>query len=176
MFKVNKKSKSIKIVNTYVVMLLFCVPLFFSCVKDDEKLTFSGQEEAIEKYVKALENRYEVYPEGVWRVIYEEGDGNTLVEYGSQVRIIFTISQFIPVGFVQIFTNKESSGGEGDWVIVGNNSILRGLDIGIIGASLNERCDLLFSARHGFGNIQVGIVPKMTPLSIEVIIKEIKNN
>jgi len=176
MFMLNKDIEFIKILQPYFVMLLFCIPLFCSCVKDDDKLTFSDQEAAIEKYVKALENRYEVYPEGVWRVIYEEGDGNTLVKHGSQVRIIFAISQFSPAGFVQIFTNKESSGGEGDWVTVGSNSILRGLDIGIIGSSLNERCDLLFSARHGFGNIQVGIVPKMTPLSIEVIIKEIKNN
>jgi len=176
MFMVNKDIGFIKILQPYFIMLLFCILLFCSCVKDDDKLTFESQETDIDKYVKALEHRSEVYPEGVWRVIYEEGDGNTLVEQGSQIRVGLELYQFGRGPEELFYTNKGNSGDGDEWVTVGNNSILRGLDIGLVGASLYEKCYIIFSSRHGFGNIQVGIVPKMKPLLIDVTIKEIKNN
>ena len=164
----------------YVTVLLFCVPLLCSCVKDDEKVTFSDQEIAIAKYVEELEEssgkKYETYNDGVWRVILEEGDGSTFVDRGSKILIEYYISTFNRGQLEQIYTNIGNPGYSGDWVTVGNNSILSGLDIGIVGASLNERCYVIFSARHGFGNTQVGIIPKMTALQIEVVIKDIINN
>ena len=168
----------IKIRAIAVTILFFCIPLFYSCVKDDDRVTFSTQEASIDKYIQSLVEsqnfRYEVY-DGVWRVVMEEGEGNIVVAQGSQIKIDYAIFKF-ESGQGEQYTNIESLGDGDDWLIVGNGNILKGLDIGLVGAKLNERCYIIFSARHGFGNTQVGIIPKMTPLLVEVWIKEIKDN
>jgi len=164
-----------KIREIFIVLLFLCIPLFGSCVKDDDKVNFSTQEATIDRYVQSLSNRIELCDDGVWRVVIEEGDENALVTKGSKIKIDYSIFKF-ETGKGQQYTNMESSGDGDDWLTVGSGSILKGLDIGLVGARLDEICHIVFSARYGFGNSQVGIIPKMTPLLVEVRIKEIKDN
>ena len=164
-----------KIGKISVIMLFFCTLLLNSCVKDDEKVAFSEQEASIDTYVQSLSERYETY-DGVWRVVINEGSNDIFVTQGSQVRIDYSIFRFDRGIGQLIYTNRGASEGSDNWITIGDNAILSGLDIGIVGASLNEICHIIFSARYGFGNIQVGAVPKMSPLLVEVVIKEINTN
>ena len=158
-----------------VMFVLYATLFYYSCSKEEDKLVFSGQETSIQNYVESQNARYEAYGSGVWRIILEEGDPDILVARGSKIKIDYALYQFNS-RTEPIYTNKGTSTDDEDWLAVGHNELLEGLDIGIIGAGLNEKCQIMFSARYGFGNKQVGVIPKMTPLLIELIVKEIKTD
>jgi len=169
--------------NTFaVVALFFCVVIICSCEKSEDEDVFSRQEEDINTYVQGvLHENFQVYHKegsGVWRVVEKPGSGDDVVVRGSKIKIDY---------FLYLFDSR-SERGEGvliyadesdpddEWLTVGGGELITGLDIGVVGAKLNETCQIVFSGRYGYGDKQVGLVPKMQPLSIRVTIKELKND
>jgi FKBP-type peptidyl-prolyl cis-trans isomerase len=51
-----------------------------------------------------------------------------------------------------------------------------GLANGLAGVKAGEKCDIVFSAKYGFGNTVVYNVPKLTPLIFEVWVEGIVKN
>ena len=165
------------IVKFIAIVLIFC-GLFCvgSCVKGEENEKFLKQEEDIFEYVESHSDLECVeYGGGVWRIIEQAGSGTDRVARGSKIRIDYSlyIFSFSEEKGDPITTNIDANG---DWFTVGKQELIAGLDIGIVGAKLDEECEILFSARHGFGNKQIGVVPKMSPLLVRVKIKEIRND
>ena len=57
--------------------------------------------------------------------------------------------------------------------VAGRGYFIPGLDSGLLGMYLGEHAYIVFSARHGFGNTEMGVIPKMSPLLFEIYVKEI---
>ena len=147
----------------------------------------SQQESAIDKFVETFTDSRVVVEDGVWRVIMEEGVGTTEAAAGDSVRINYAAYIFNSGKGALYDTNVKSVANEAGldmdfsvlqpkWVLVGRGKLLSGLDIGLISVKKGERCYIIFSSRHGFGNTQIGLVPKMSPLLIEVWIQDVKKN
>ena len=161
-------------------VLIFCgLVCVGSCVKGDENATYQQQEDEIFEYVEFNRDSDCIeYDGGVWRIINQAGSGTDVVVRGSKVRIDYSLHIFSLSGGIgdPIMTNIGVAGVDGEWFTIGKKELLAGLDIGIVGAKLNEECEILFSARHGYGNKQIGVVKKMSPLLVHVKIKEIRND
>lgn len=145
------------------------------------------QEKLIEKYTSTLQSEEVVINDGVWRVVLEEGSGTYGAVAGDSV--IFNYSAYIfSNGKGSVFdTNIKSVAKEAglgmDQIffqprrkVVGEGELLPGLERGLLGVKKGEKCYLIFSSRHGFGNKQIGMVPKMSPLIYEVWIADVKQN
>ncbi len=168
----------------YLLILLFAI---VSCTKEELLKQMTEQEKLIEKYASTLQSEEVVVNDGVWRVVLEEGSGSYSAKAGDSV--IFNYSAFIfssgkgkifdtsiksvakeaGLGMDQIFLKPRGK-------VVGIGELLPGLDRGLVGVKKGEKCYLLFSSRHGFGNKQIGMVPKMSPLIYEVWITDVKQN
>lgn len=168
-----------------IVLIIILVPL--SCAKEEQLNLMSQQESAIDKYVKSLANSGVVVEDGVWRVVMDEGSGTIEAVAGDSLQINYAAYIFNSGKGDLYDTNVKSvaneAGLEMDFdllqprlVVLGRGKLLSGMDRGLISVKKGERCYLIFSARHGFGNTQIGLVPKMSPLLIEVWVLDVKKN
>lgn len=168
-----------------IALILFFIPL--SCAKEEQLNLMSQQESAIDKYVNTLTNSGVVVEDGVWRVVMEEGSGTTEAVAGDSLLINYAAYIFNSGKGDLYDTNVKSVANEAGlemdfdllqprWVVVGKGKLLTGMDRGLISVKKGERCYVIFSARHGFGNTQIGLVPKMSPLLIEVWVVDVKKN
>lgn len=162
------------------------VATLFSCAKEEQKTIMASQESEIEKYVKTLTGKRVEVNDGIWRVVIEEG---TLEERSVKPgdSLWFDYAAYIfssgkgTLFDTNIYEIAKLSGAQLDFdylvtrrEIVGKGKLIAGLDRGVVGAKKGERCYVIFSARHGFGNTQIGLVPKMSPIILEVWVKDIK--
>lgn len=168
-----------------IALLIFLVPL--SCAKEEQLNLMSQQESAIDKFAETFADSRVVVEDGVWRVVMEEGSGTTEAVAGDSLRINYAAYIFSSGKGALYDTNVKSVANEAGleldfdllqprWVIVGRGKLLSGMDRGLISVKKGERCYVIFSARHGFGNTQIGLVPKMSPLLIEVWVLDVKKN
>lgn len=171
------------------LLLVFLIFIIISCAKQEIDNETTQQETQIEDFVQDLGAEEVVVNNGVWRAVMErgeEGDDNIVAEGDS---IIYNYACYIfssgkgELFDSNLFSLSESLGTNMDYNyfeprdgVVGKGKLISGLDIGLIGAQKGERCYVIFSSRHGFGNVQMGIVPKMSPLLIEVWVLEVKKN
>ena len=158
---------------TALAMSICCLLLSNSCVKEDDETTYSKQEEELFNYVETRALEYVEYGNGVWRLIEKEGRDDIIVSHGSKIKIDYSLCAYSSLGVVLVATNVGTAEAD-EWLTVGKKELIAGLDIGIIGAGLNEECEVVFTARHGFGNKQMGVIPKMMPLLVRVTVKEIE--
>ena len=56
---------------------------------------------------------------------------------------------------------------------MGKGKLLKGLDSGLIGVQAGETCVILFSAKYGYYDETVGVVPAMSPLLFTVTVNDI---
>ncbi|PKP05604.1 MAG: hypothetical protein CVU10_09625 [Bacteroidetes bacterium HGW-Bacteroidetes-5] len=168
-----------------ILSLLFLIPL--SCAKEEQLNLMSQQESAIDKFVETLADSRVVVEDGVWRVVMEEGSGSGEAVAGDSLKINYAAYIFNSGKGALYDTNIKSVANEAGlemdfdfmqpkWVVVGKGKLLSGMDRGLISVKKGERCYVIFSARHGFGNTQIGLVPKMSPLLIEVWVLDVKKN
>lgn len=171
------------------LMLTLLSIIVASCTQQDIDNATTQQETQIETYIKDLGAENVVVNSGVWRAVIElgkEGLENEVVKGDS---IVYNYAAYLfssGKGYLfdtNVLDLAEVSGIGYDYSyfvsrkeVVGKGKLISGLDIGLIGARVGERCYVVFSARHGFGNVQIGMIPKMSPLLIEVWIKEVKKN
>ena len=145
-----------------------------SCAKSQKETTLTSQEIAIDSYVSSYveenpDSRF-VVNGGSWRLVLEEGDGTILVERGDYVRMVSSYYIFSSGKGLNFVPENEA------WFTIGNSELLKGVEMGITGAGAGEKCQIIFSAQYGFGDEQVGIVPAMSPIIVEILIKEIEKN
>ncbi len=168
-------------------MLLMSV-LIVCCTKEDRKVQIATQIKDIDAYAKAAvkSGKNVVLNNGSTRVIITEGVGESLMVGDS---VFFDFAGYIfKSGLGKLFEtnvpsianaaginiyNRDFDYGRG---LVGKGLFVSGLDHGLLGAKNGEHSYIVFPASQGFGNNDVGLVPKLSPLIFEVWIKEIKKN
>ncbi|MDD2584054.1 MAG: FKBP-type peptidyl-prolyl cis-trans isomerase [Bacteroidales bacterium] len=177
----------IKLKNYWLIVLLSIVTV--SCAQQDLDNITTQQETEIEEYVKDLGALEVVVNNGVWRAVMERGEEGEENKVAKGDSIVFNYAGYVfrsgkgNLYDTNVFSLAETLGTTQDYNyfvpregIVGKGRLISGLDIGLIGAQVGERCYVIFSSRHGFGNIQTGMIPKMSPLLIEVWILAVKKN
>ncbi|PKO96502.1 MAG: hypothetical protein CVU12_05010 [Bacteroidetes bacterium HGW-Bacteroidetes-7] len=169
------------------VFVFSVISLMLSCTKDDRENNMLQQETSIESYVKTFsEQRVQVYDK-VWRVVMVEGTESVEAQKGDSVFFDYAAYIFNSGKGFLFSTNKRSIAEDAKmtqdvslfnkWKVrLGNGELISGLDEGLEGVKRGERCYVVFSSRKGFGSVQIGLVPKMSPLIYEVWITDVKKN
>jgi FKBP-type peptidyl-prolyl cis-trans isomerase (trigger factor) len=176
--------------------LLACLLLVFfvACTKQDRDSQLAQQEKNIDGFIQGLikGDTVAVYRPNSNRVILHHGLGDTLApgDTAAFAYIGYVFSGGSGKGLL-FATNLIEAAEDAGWALsawppdygrnaVGMGYYIPGLDAGLVGMRLGEHAYIVFSAQHGFGNTEMGIVPKMSPLLFEVevteIIKKPKNN
>jgi len=177
------------LINILGLFLLFSfVNLCSSCAKQDREILVAQQIKDIESFAQSAANasRRLVINSGSTRLVISEGAGDTLAVGDS---VTFDYAGYIfQSGLGTLFdTNVESisevlgvniynRGFDCGDCVLGRGKLIKGLDLGLIGAKKGEQAYIVFPADLGFGNSDIGLVPKMSALIYEVWIKEIKKN
>lgn len=165
------------------IILLSCICLS-ACTKQDRENTIIDQEKSIDNYLASLDKDVIIVRNGgSSRVVVTAGEG-PLIEAGDSV--IFRYAGYIfSNGKGTLFvTNDTETAEKNDFItdgksekkIAGGKDLLPGLSAGMIGASQGEVCNIIFSAKYGYGNTVVYNVPKLSPLFFEIWIERVVKN
>jgi len=174
------------------IMAIILMVLAASCNKNLET-TYGLQETKLESIVESLmksgEDATVDYLDGVTRVTVAHGEGEALKDKGAV--------SFYYVGYYvnstslsqsNIFaTNNEDFAKSIRWDItdstlfeiktldLSKESVVSGLQKGIIGVKSGDECYVLFNGRHGFGKHATGKVPPNSALAYHLWIKGVSN-
>lgn len=155
--------------------------LAFSCTKEDRENTMTKQEEAIDSYISSLQGMEVVRNGGSNRVVVEAGSGEEGVVKGDSLYIRYAGYTFARGKGELLITNDAVIAMENGFpcmeaplkMRLGSGGIIKGLELGLNGVKEGEHCYVIFSAKYGYGNIQVYNVPKLTPLFYEVWVDKV---
>jgi len=154
------------------------------CTKQDEENQLSQQEKNIDAFINQLVKDTVIYRGAASRVVLQQGIGDTLAA-GDSVHFYYAAYIFSPAGNRgTLFAAYPPDGVSLSWPLselpkdygkntVGSGYYFSGLDAGLIGMRAKEHAFVLCTSKYGFGNNQVGIVPKMSPLLFELWIERI---
>ena len=136
-----------------------------SC-ESEKALELVNQEAAIDKYItgKYADNTI-VRNDGANRVVVTPGTGAELAA-GDTVDMQLDGYVFSSGPGTQFLSENVRS-------VVGKGKLLKGLDSGLIGVQAGESSVILFSAKYGYYDESVGVVPPMSPLLFMVTVNEI---
>lgn len=179
-------SKNNSLKNLILTTLVLLVSSLISCQKQEQEISVASQEKSIESFVTAQTSSRVAFNGGVYRVVLDEGAGDTLalgdsliLEYAAY---IFTsgkgpvFATNIPEIAALAGIDISNSGMENYGIQLGKTSLLSGVELGLRGVRKGEHSYIVFSSRFGYGNKIVGIVPKYSSLIFEVWIKDVKKN
>jgi len=171
------------------VLFIGCPALLLlgSCMREELVNMVNEQESQIEKYVETLDDVEVAVDDGVWRVVMDGGSNNYSAVAGDSVS--FNYSAYIfRSGKGSLFdTNIRSVAKEAKLDLdlsaftprkrrIGRGELIKGLDKGLLGVRKGDRCYIIFSSKYGYGNKQIGMIPKMSPLIYEVWILDVNKN
>ncbi len=169
------------------IFILIAIFAMFSCVKQDRDNMIANQESNIDSYISSLGNVRVQNNSGVNRIVFKEGAGLDSLSVGDSVKFYYTGYVFSRRKGSMFVTNVDSVAKANNFVcakaqanilekIEHCGNLIDGLFYGLQGAKVGERCEIVFSAKYGYGNTVVYNIPKMTPLIFEVQIVEIVKN
>ena len=154
-----------------------------SCDKEDRKNTYASQESLIDSYVTSLGAEYTVVLNGgVARVIVTEAPSSaSTLQKGDSLYIHYSGYVFSHGKGSLFATNNVTVAEENGFVTdgksfgikYGSTALVKGLTMGLDGIKEGEHCYIIFSARYGYGNQQMGNIPKMTPLFFDIVAEKI---
>lgn len=167
-----------------IFAVLAVMAIAFSCTKEDRNNTIVNQEESIDRYISSLDGVRIVRNGGSNRIVHTEGTGIDSLAVGDSVKFYYAGYVFSNGKGTLFATNNPEIAKEKDFPLAGGieerildeGSLISGLANGLAGVKAGERCDIVFSAKYGFGNTVVYNVPKLTPLFFEVWIEGIVKN
>lgn len=143
--------------------------LAVSC-ESEYQTTLVDQENFIDKYIASqFADNTVIRNEGVNRVIIKEGSGPT-IEKGDQVSFYYVGYVLTAQGPSMIFTADQTT------VTIGEGDLIKGLDIGLVGARKGEESCLIFTADYGYGKNSVNIVPETSALFFQTVVKYVQKN
>lgn len=151
---------------TFRLILFAALALILASCESENALELVNQEAAIDGYITShYADNTIVRNEGSNRVILTAGSG-------SQIAAGDTVDMQLD-GYV--FSNGPGTQflSENVRSVVGKGKLLTGLDSGLIGVQSGEQCVILFSAKYGYYDESVGVVPAMSPLIFTVVVNEI---
>ena len=169
-----------------------------SCVKEQLESVYNKQEDQIDQYInRAMLTTDEsgnpdtltvVRNEGSNRLILKEGTGEGLAKDGY---VSFYYAGYTFNGSVSssnIFaTNRLETATEIGWNPEGSEyalyeinlkdaDLIPGLKHGLEGVKAGEECEILFSAKYGFGNKPLGMIPAKTALLYKIWVVGVAND
>ncbi|MBQ7639593.1 MAG: FKBP-type peptidyl-prolyl cis-trans isomerase [Bacteroidales bacterium] len=148
----------------HILLALFALALV-SC-ESEKALELVNQEAAIDKYITAkYADNTIVRNDGANRVVLTPGSGAEL-SAGDTVDMQLDGYVFSNGPGTQFLSENVRS-------VVGKGKLLKGLDSGLIGVQAGEASVILFSAKYGYYDETVGVVPPMSPLLFTVTVNQI---
>ena len=159
------------------------------CTKEDEKNLLAQQEQSIDAFIsRDTSNAYNKNRDSVIvvtnkreanRIVWNPGKGNDTLAPGDTAVFAY-IGYLFNAGKGGVFaTNIKEIIDDGSWPLstypgdfgrnaIGSGYYLPGLDAGLIGMRVGEYAYILFTSKYGYGNKEVSVIPKMSPLFFEV--------
>lgn len=152
-----------------IIFIFSAVILTASC-SGDIKLDLAKQEEEIDAYITGSLGTYDVTRNnGSNRVVISPGSGTNAASKGDSVRFHYVGYIFSKGPGTEFVTDSTS-------VALGKGDIITGLDNGLLGVLPGEECVIIFSAKYGYYDKNVGLVPSMSPLLFHILIDIVKKN
>lgn len=150
-------------------ILALAVSLLAVSCETEFRSTVISQEAMIEKFINDSLSRYEIVRnDGVNRAILVPGSGN-VVEKGDNVTFDY-VGCVLSDGKLAAFTQGTLT------KPVGSGELIKGLDLGLVGAKRGEECMLIFSAEYGYGKGSLNVVPEAQALAFDVKIVSISKS
>lgn len=155
--------------------------LFSNCTKQDRENNIINQESSIDKYLNDISSHEIIRNGGSNRAVIDLGKEGTAAAAGDSLYIryagyIFSngkgdlfVTNDPEVAKSKNFPMQESPLG----IKLGKTNLVKGLELGLSGVKEGEHCYIVFSAKYGFDNTTVGIVPKLSPLFYEVWVDKV---
>jgi FKBP-type peptidyl-prolyl cis-trans isomerase len=174
---------------SYRLVALFALFAVFGLSSCEKENPIEKQEERIEAYIKAKRSKnpnMKLSNEGDVYYLYEPGD--TTISVLASDSIYFYYAGTLVTDTMRYFdtndkalaialklnTDSKTFGPLG--VIVGNNNLLPGLNIGLRMTHIGDRGEIIFNSDKGFGDKANGIIPPLSPLIFKVVITRIRRN
>ena len=176
------------------VLSILTFSLYCSCTKEDEKNQIAQQEKSIDNFIAkdttdaksinrdtiiTISNKRESS-----RIVWNPRFGGDSITVGDTVVFAY-VARLFSSGKGAIFaTNLPQLVDSGAWPVsiypddygrnvVGTGYYVSGLDAGLIGMHSGEYAYIIFTSQYGYGNKELSVIPKMSPLMFEVEIEQI---
>ena len=174
---------------TISILSAIIMALATSCVGSKLEQSYNNQESKIDSYINGKGDQYRsVRNGGANRLVLKEGTGEELAGdgYVSFYYAGYTFSGSVSAANM-FTTNRKASAeeagwqtGEGDFELYEINfkdsGFTEGLQKGLTGVRAGEECEILFSAKYGFGNKALGIIPAKTALLYRIWVVGVTND
>ena len=184
--------------STSLILLLALSILASSCIKTQLETTYNKQEDQIDQYITrnmvvqndtgGTDTLRVVRNAGANRLVIKEGTGEALTGSGT-VSIYYAGYTFTGnISPSNMFvTNMLPIAEEAGWrtedvddelyeVNMKDAEFIEGLRKGLEGVRAGEECEILFSAKYGFGNKTLGIIPAKTALLYRIWVMDVTND
>jgi FKBP-type peptidyl-prolyl cis-trans isomerase len=172
---------------SYKILILFGLSLFLSCERENP---VEKQEGIIESFIKTKMSKnpaLKLSQESNVRYLYTPvGDITTGISTGDSVYFYYAgslVTDTLRYFDTNIRELAEAMGLTTDnknfdplGVIVGNNNLLTGLNIGLKMVHLGDSGEIIFNSDMGFGAKTNGIIPSYSPLIFKIFVIGIKRN
>lgn len=183
---------------TSLISLLALCIFATSCIKTQLETTYNKQEDQIDQYLtkNMVVNNSEggsdtlrvVRNNGSNRLVRKEGIGEELAADGYVSFYYAGYSFSGSVNASNLFTtNRLETASESGWsteesnyqiyeISLADTDLIPGLKDGLTGVRAGEECEILFSAKYGFGNKSLGIIPAKTALLYKIWVVGVAND
>lgn len=180
------------------ILLLAAGILTVSCVKSQLETTYNKQEDQIDQYITknmvvqnsegGTDTLRVVRNGGSNRLVRKEGTGE---ELGAGGYVSFYYAGYSFSGSISasnlFTTNMLSVAEEAGWKAedvesdiyeahLSDAEFIEGLKKGLEGVRAGEECEIIFSAKYGFGNKALGIIPAKTALLYRIWVIGVTND
>ncbi len=179
--------------HTIISALAALAVLASSCGKSEVGDAYLQQDKNIESLVKSLapENSEATveYIDGVVRVTVTHGEG-PLLESDGTVSFLYAAhhinSSSLTPGNMFVTNSKEFAEAS-NWTVsdttifqvstvnLAEESLVKGLEKGIVGVKAGDECYIMFNGKYGFGKHTVGVVPANSALAYHLWISSVSD-
>ncbi len=156
--------------------------ILFSCSSNEKQNAIIKQEENIDKYLSTtFKDSVVIRRNGSNRVVTRVSPAGNVLEYGDTIYMYYAGWVFNSRPTTLFATNWESVARNNNFVLTDSNwtilkacydehSFIPGLNDGLYGIREGEDAVIVFSAKYGFGDSAVGLVPALSALLYEVLV------
>lgn len=153
----------------FALTLLAAVALTVACTTD-KQTSLLQQEENIDKYILSKFPDCEVVrSNGSNRVIVTPGEGQMTVADGDSTYVTLEGRVFNTSPGIVFFSDELT-------VKASRDDLMTGLYNGLVGMTRGEEAYVFFTARYGFDDNVVGVVPALSAMMFHVIVRDIKKS
>ena len=183
----------------YIILIsALCMMMSTSCLKEQLETTYNKQEEQIDQYItKAMIVLNEEGETDTLRVVRNSGSNRLVLKEGigeelsSDGYVSFYYAGYTFTGGFSasnlFSTNRLDTAVESGWNVelseytiyeinLNDADLIHGLKAGLLGVKAGEECEILFSAKYGFGNKALGTIPAKTALLYKIWVVGVTND